>query len=375
MSVISCFRTIIKSHTIATHASFIVLLTLLTTISLSVLGIFTSLYNFYENLVLTNGEGIVISSYAISPLTSVVSGDYVRNLVGNLKGVSVEPLVFSIAYFKGKTVVIRGVEETEFSHFCDGLGCNVSCVIVGEGLAKELNVSVGKTLALYSPFIKGTVLVTVCGVRRFHTPLNYEVIASIELSRTIRGIGSNYYSVVILRAENPSVLSNISSRIGLSPEDTKLLQKALLILSQQGNVLVHELRGDIPEVYVAKLGIHRDFIFSLSYAVAALVIISDVLIGEHVFRSAKKTVAVLKYLGISRRKILVALTLQTLTYVAVAVLAALTVLQSFSDLIKLEVLSHYVSPRISFYDILFVFSSETSVLLAGIAWGFVRSEE
>jgi hypothetical protein len=69
VSVISCFRTIIKSHTIATHASFIVLLTLLTTISLSVLGIFTSLYNFYENLVLTNGEGIVISSYAISPLT------------------------------------------------------------------------------------------------------------------------------------------------------------------------------------------------------------------------------------------------------------------------------------------------------------------
>jgi len=375
--VISCFRATVKSLTIITHASFIVLLVLLSTISLSILGIFTSLYNFYENLLLTNGEGLVISSYAISPLTSVVSEEYVRNLVNDLEGISVESLVFSIAYFKGKTVVIRGIEKTEFSsfHHYHGSGSNISCVVVGEGLARELNLSEGETLALYSPFIKEPVLVTVCGVKQFHSLLNYEIIASIELSRTIRGISNNQYSVVILRAKNLSILSSISARIGLNPEDIKLLQKALLVLSQRGNILVHELHGDIPEIYVAKLGIHRDFIFSLSYTVAALVIISDILIGEHIFRSAKKAIAVLRYLGISRKRVFALLTLQTLTYVAVAVLVAFTILQYFNDLIKLEVLSHRMSPQMSLYDTLFVFSSKTSLLLVGVSWGFVRSEE
>ncbi len=377
MLVISCFRATVKSLAIITHASFIVLLALLSTISLSTLGIFTSLYSFYENILLTNGEGLVISSYAISPLTSVVSEEYVRNLVGDLEGISVEPLVFSIAYFKGKTIVIRGVEKTEFFNLqrYHGLESNDSCVIVGEGLARELNLSEGVTLTLYSPFIKEPFLVTVCGVKQFHSLLNYEIIASIELSRVIRGIGSNQYSVVILRAKNLSVLSDISVRIGLSSEDMKLLQKALLVLSQRGNVLVHELRGDIPEIYVAKLGIHRDFVFSLSYTVAALVIISDILIGEHVFRSAKKTIAVLRYLGISRKKILILSTLHILTYVAVAILVALTILHYSNDLIKLEVLSHRVSPQISLHDILFVFSSKASLLFVGVSWGFVRSEE
>lgn len=374
MSLVS-LRTVVKSLSLATHLSFVILLTLLALVSLSIIGLFTSLYNFYDNLLLINGDGLVISSYAVSPLTSVISERYVKDLVSGVEGVRVEPLVFSIAYVKGKTVVVRGVEETVFSSFYRDLEKDAFCVLVGEGLAKELSLNKRDTLTLYSPFVKEPVLVSVCDVKYLPSLLNYEVITSIELSRVLRGISSDYYSVAILRADNLSVLSSVSVKIGLSSEDVALLRKALLVLSQQGGVLVRELYSDIPEVYVAKLGMHRDLIFTLSYAVAVLVIISDLLIGEYIFRLIRRSVEILRFLGVSRKRVFISIALQTLTYVVVAVFTALTLLNCFGSLIKLEVFSHYVSPQMSLHDSLFVFSSKSLLLFAGVLWGFTKYEE
>ncbi|MEO3994107.1 MAG: hypothetical protein QN229_07380 [Desulfurococcaceae archaeon TW002] len=73
------FRTTIKFFSIITYSSFMVLLTPLALVSLSVLGFFTSLYSFYNNLLLINGDSLVISSYAVSPLTLIVSEKCVKN--------------------------------------------------------------------------------------------------------------------------------------------------------------------------------------------------------------------------------------------------------------------------------------------------------
>ncbi|MEM0025401.1 MAG: hypothetical protein QXV93_05970 [Zestosphaera sp.] len=374
--LLASFKTTVKSLSLITHLSLVVLLALLALVSLSILGLFTSLYNFYDNLLLINGDGLVISSYAVSPLTSVVSEKYVKDLISGVEGVKVEPLVFSLVHVKNKIVVVRGVEKTVFSSFYHGLEDSAHCVLVGEGLAKELNLSEGDTLVLYSPFVKEPVIASVCSVKYLPSLLNYEIIADIEFSRTIRGLGSDYYSVVILRADNLSVLSGISMKMGLSSEDITLLRKALLVLSQQGGVLAYELRSEIPEVYVAKLGIHKDLIFTLSYTVAALVIISDLLIGEHIFRLVRGCIEILRFLGVSKKRIFITLVIQTLAYVAAAVFIAITLLHCLSSLIRLEVLSHYVGPQISFSrDSLFVFSSKTFLLLAGILWGFVRYEK
>lgn len=369
------FRTITKSLSLVTHLSFVVLLALLALISLSVLSLFTSLYNFYDNMLLVDGEGLIISSYSVSPLTSVVSEKYVKELVSDVVGVRVEPLVFSLVYVKGKAVVVRGVEKTIFSSFSNNLEGSVPCVIVGEGLAKELNLSEGDILTLYSPFIKESVLVSICDVKYFPSLMNYEIVTSIELSRIIRGISNNQYSVVILRADNLSILSGISMKLGLSSKDVTLLRKALLILSQQDGVLVHELHGDIPEVYVAKLGIHRDLILTLSYTIATLVIISDLLIGEYVFRLSRRSVKILRFLGVSKKRIFIALASQILAYTAIAVFAASIALHHLSVLIRLEVLSHYVIPQTSLHDSLFIFSSKALLLITGFLWGFVKHEE
>ncbi len=373
--LLASFRTTVKSFSIITHSSFVVLLTLLALVSLSILGLFTSLYSFYDNLLLINGDGLVISSYAVSPLTSMVSKTYVKDLVSGVEGVSVEPLVFSLVYVKNRTVVVRGVEEAALSSFHQGLRNSSYCVLVGEGLARELNLSEGEVLTLYSPFIKESVIVSVCGIKYLPSLLNYEIIVSIELSRIIRGMSEDYYSVVILRASNLSVLSNISVKVGLTPEDITLLRKALLVLSQQDGVLARKLYSDIPEAYVARMGLHKDLIFTLSYTIAALVIISDSLIGEYVFRLSRRSIDVLRFLGVSKKVVFVALALQTLTYVVVAVFAVFILLRCFGGLVGLKVLSHYVSPQVSVHDFLFVLSSKTFLLLAGVLWGLKKYEE
>lgn len=369
------FRSVFKSFSLMTHLGFIVLLALLALVSLSVLGLFTSLYNFHENLILIKSEGLVISSYAASPLTSVVSEKYVNNLISGVEGVEVEPLVFSLAYVKGRTVVIRGVEEASIPDFYQDFKENISCVLAGEGLAKELGLREGETLTLYSLFTKEPILVSVCGIKHLPSLLNYELITSIELSRVIRGISNDYYSVVVLRADNLSVLSSISMKLGLSSSDATLLKKALLVLSYQGNALVHELHSNIPEAYMAKLGIHRDLVFTLSYAIATLVIISDLLIGEYVFRLSKRCVNILRFLGVPRKRIFATLALQVMTYVVLAAFTTLVVFNYFSGFIRLEVVSHYVSPQISLHDSLLVFSFKTLLLLTGVLWGFMSYEE
>ncbi|MFN3267694.1 MAG: hypothetical protein ACK416_00375 [Zestosphaera sp.] len=373
--LLASFRTTVKSFSIITHSSFVVLLTLLALVSLSILGLFASLYNFYDSLLLINGDGLVISSYAVSPLTSMVSEKYVKELVSGVEGVSVEPLVFSLACVKNRTVVVRGVEEATLSSLHLGLENSSYCALVGEGLARELNLSEEEVLTLYSPFIKESVIVSVCGIKYLPSLLNYEIIVSIELSRIIRGMSKDYYSVVILRASNLSVLSNISVKVGLAPEDITLLRKALLVLSQQGDVLARKLYSDIPEAYVARMGLHKDLIFTLSYTIAALVIISDLLIGEYVFRLSRRSIDVLRFLGVSKKKVFVTLALQTLTYVVVAVFVAFILLRCFGSLVGLKVLSHYVSPQVSVQDFLFVFSSKTFLLLAGVLWGLKKYEE
>lgn len=360
----------------AAHLGFIALLAVLSLASLSVLGYVESLYSLYGELVLgPGGGGLVVSSYAASPLTSIVSEGYVRGLLSNVSGVNVGFVVFSPVYVEGRVAVLRGLDRDTLSRLAGLSEFSDPCVIVGEGLASELGLSKGDVLPLYSPFTEETLFSIVCSVKRFSNLSNYEVLSSVELARVVRGIGDGRYSVAVLHADNSSVLTTLVRRFGLSFNDTSLVRRALLVLTQRdGGGLTAKIYGEIPEAYMARLGIHKDFLFFLSYSTATLVLISNPLVGESLFRLSREGVEVLRSLGLSRRSIFVVLTTLVLTYAGLALTVATLTSRYLSGLIELRVLNYVIQPRIPLQGVLFVYVSEVALLTLGIMWGVKERE-
>jgi len=93
--LLKALKIVVKSSSPTIHCMFIAMLTMLLFLSLAIFSVFNSLYNFYDELVLGGREGIVISSYAISPLTSIISESSVRSFLRNATDISIEFTVFS----------------------------------------------------------------------------------------------------------------------------------------------------------------------------------------------------------------------------------------------------------------------------------------
>ncbi|MEM0015077.1 MAG: hypothetical protein QXS42_06890 [Zestosphaera sp.] len=368
---LAVLKTLVKCLPATTHLGFITLLSMLLFMSISVLGYVNSLYGLYEELVLgPTGEGLVVSSYAVSPLTSLVSEVRVRSLLHNVSGVSVEFIVLTPAYTMGRVVVVRGLERDVLLGLTGVELLNDPCVIVGEGLASELHLKEDDVLPLYSPFTRETVLCIICYVIRLPSLLNHEVVTSLGVARTLRGIGSDYYSVAVLRASNLSSLNTLAERIGLSREEGSLIRRALLILAQQGSGFNPTVYRDIPEAYMARLGFHKDLISTLAYSIATVVLVSNPLIGECLVRALRSSLEVFRSLGLSRGSLITLLLLIAFMYGIVALATVLIISEHLRGLVVLRVLNYVVQPKIGLEDVSVVFSSEMTLLTLGIVWGF-----
>ncbi len=367
-------KVITKSISWFTHSGFILLLVILSTLSLSVLGYVESLYGLYEDVVLGSGSGLVISSRSLSPLTSVISGESVRELVRSVPGAEVKFIVFSPAIVGGKAVVVRGLERDEISSLVGLRRFSNSCVFLSEELARDLSLREDSVVPIYSPFTKGVVLGVVCGVVNLSGLMSREVLASVELARSVRGLSTGYYSVAVIHANNSGVLSVLAGELGLSPEKEALVKRALVVLTQSSGGLTHEFYEDIPEAYVVKLGLHRDYTLLLAYATATLVLVCNPLIGENIVRLSNNTLKLLRTLGTPNTSVLAALSLLVIAYSGVATLISSLIVPCLSNLTRFEVFNYLVSPKILLNDLLITCLIESLLLVVGVVWGLRRSE-
>ncbi|MEM0111129.1 MAG: hypothetical protein QXO83_07405, partial [Desulfurococcus sp.] len=66
-------RVIFRSTSITVHAGLLLVLLMLETVSLLLVGYASSVLNLYEDVIYGNGgRGLAVSSYALSPFTSVI---------------------------------------------------------------------------------------------------------------------------------------------------------------------------------------------------------------------------------------------------------------------------------------------------------------
>jgi len=359
-------KVVAKSLPLASHLGFLALLSVLALAALSAVGLVIALYSFYEELLPVEGGGFAVSSYALSPLTSVVSGRQLLELLGNATDTQVEFIVFSVTYARGRAVVVRGV-SSEYLVKTLGLDPGVAryCLYVGEGLAKKLGVEEGDTLVLHSPFTGDALPAPVCGVLHLPRVLNYEILTDFSTARTLRGLSEGYYSVAIVRGGAPGALHST---------DLPLVRLALLLLLQRGDRVDLEVVAEIPEAYVARLGIHREVVLLVAYSAIAVVALSCPLIGYGISVSVEGCTRVLRQLGASRRAVLTSLLVLTFTYVAGAVALASLALSYLSWLTKVEVLSHSISPKVNPYDTTVVALAQLVLTLLGVLRGFRELE-
>jgi len=357
-------RVVARSLPITSHLGFLALLSVLALVALSAVGLVLALYSFYDDLLPVEGGGFIVSSYALSPLTSVVSEKRLLELLGNSTGV--EFIVFSVAYVNGRAVVVRGVSP---EYLAEVLGVSLSvaehCLYVGRGLAEKLGVRRGDVLVLHSPFTGDALLALVCGIYPLPGVLNYEILADFDVARALRGVGGGYYSVAIVRGG-----------VFEAPEHVELplARRALLLLLERDGSTGFNVFAEVPEAYIARLGIHREAVLLLAYSAIAVVAISCPLIGYSVSLSVERCSKVLRQLGASRRSVVASLTTLVGIYVIGATALAFLALSYLRWLAGVEVLGHSISPKVSPYDATAVAVAQLVLTLLGVVRGFRELE-
>jgi hypothetical protein len=359
-------RVVARSLPLASHLGFLVLLSVLAFVALSAVGLVLTLYSFYEDLLPLKGGGFVVSSYSLSPLTSVISERPLLELLGNSTATQVEFIAFSIAYTSNRVVVVRGVSPEYLAEVL-GVGPHVTryCIYVGKGLAEKIGVEEGDVLVLHSPFTGDVLPALVCKVLPASGVLNYEILTSFTTARALRGIGEGYYSVAIVRGVAPGALGSAN----LPPA-----KRALLLLLQRGTTVNFEVVAEIPEAYVARFGIHREAVLLVAYSAVAVVALSCPLVGYSVSTSAVSCSRLLRQLGVSRRGVLTSLTILTGIYVAGAVASAYLALNYLSWPTRVEVLGYSISPKLSLPDVIVVAVVQLALTLLGVVRGFRELE-
>lgn len=362
-------RTLVKSVPYAHHAGFVALLTGLSFLSLSALGIASSFYGLYYDIASPGEGGLVISSYSVSPITSVVGRKYVEELVGNATGIEIEFAVFSPVLVGGEVAVVRGLEEGGLRKLLGSELPSEYCVVVGRGLAGDLGIEEGAVIPLYSVFTRRVFLVHVCSTADLPEPHSFEILSNVELARELRGLSKDSYSIATVRSEDPGVLSSIAARLGLAPEEASILRRALLVLTQRGGRIAPEVRQDLPEVYISRLGVHRDFLYYFAYAVAAVAVLCLPIVGEAFVRATREPANVLRLLGVPRARLSLVLGVVALAFTFLALTLATFAIKSLSSYIALRVLSYQVTPVLGVGEAVVVALLQLALLMLGVVWG------
>ena len=223
-----------------------------------------------------------------------------------LPSIETQGLVISNEVSKG--VIIRGYEDLNSSHYLYNKiitkklsSINFNQIIIGDALAKELNLQIGGKLKLAIPKTDKSLLgeiprfktLTVSGIFDFGM-YEYDVglvFISLELAQRLLLFEDNYFNRVEFYLKNPLLVDKFKSQV-----DLNIMNKALSLYSlswvERNSSLMNALKVEKNVMFL---------ILTLIIVVASMNIISGLVIFV---KEKNKDIAILKTLGFNKIGIL-----------------------------------------------------------------------
>jgi len=223
-----------------------------------------------------------------------------------LPSIETQGLVISNEISKG--VIIRGYEDLKSNHYLYNKiitkklsSINFNQIVIGDALAKELNLKIGDKLKLAIPKTDKSLLgdiprfktLTVSGIFDFGM-YEYDVglvFISLELAQRLLLFEDNYFNRIEFYLDNPLLVDNFKGQI-----DSKIKNKILSLYSiswvERNSSLMNALKVEKNVMFL---------ILSLIIVVASMNIISGLVIFV---KEKNKDIAILKTLGFSKIGIL-----------------------------------------------------------------------
>ncbi|MEM4717753.1 MAG: hypothetical protein QXE81_03215 [Desulfurococcaceae archaeon] len=334
----------------------LLVMVLLGYLAILVTGYIRGLY-YVNNQVIGSSDGIVVSSYALSPLTSIIDSNRLDKIVGNISGIKVEYHMITISYIYDTPVLIRGVNSID-----------TSCIYLSNELVNKFKLSAGDIVPLYSPFTNKIMFLKLCGFSEgAFSAINYNV------STIIRGVKPGYYSIAVIRSSNKSALEEVARVLGISDIDQRSLTRALLLLTQVGDRVTIKLYEDIAEGYLTRLGLYRDIVLYAGYFISLVVLVGSLVLGVGLVVIIKRELKVFDIIGLPRLYTLAGLAITTTLELFISItLIALLIYIKVSFEVKFFTLR--LPPVIELEDYVFVFLTMMTLSLIGITLGFRRAE-
>ncbi|MGC9149176.1 MAG: hypothetical protein ACP5GI_07030 [Sulfolobales archaeon] len=270
-----------------------------------------SLINVAEYLVKVSSDEILITSYSISPFTSLVNINSVRERIGDIWGRCVdsfEPINLALVNINSTLIVLRGVSDASKITVSEGERYDPSCLNcawIGESVKRELGLEIGDLIVVESIFIRVPMILRVAGIYESGYLSDKEIIVSYKTASILRGADPSYASILIIRPRNSECINEILARISsekfISPERIIV---AIRYVSAKN--ISSKLISALSDIYLARLGLHRDIFTVLAISIAIILSYAYFITGSIIYRLNTDRIRILHNIGVSKRNIFAA---------------------------------------------------------------------
>ncbi len=351
---------VIRSLSTRSIALVFASLILLTMVLLLDVGFMTSLYNIYDDLIALrvdlHGKTITISSYSLAPFTSVIRISDVEKLLKDISN-DVEDVVYEVvtlANINGRNVIVRGIDFNTLDKYLkynvvEGVDFNEKYVAhawIGVELARRLEVKVGDIITLSSFFSKTTFTLAIAGVINITKPYCYELIVPYELGLKIRNIGRDKASIAIVILKPQANITRLLYKLGVRKQYAPLLERAIVALKYVKGEVRSTIYERASELYLMRLGIHRDVLVITTIALGFILSIGYHIIGQLVMLLNRDRLIILHEQGLSIMRVKVAVIIMVTLLMLISFSLTQTLLPLINELTDPHIIGHRINIKL-----------------------------
>jgi hypothetical protein len=268
---------------------------------------------------LPNNTFVVYSSSSKLPITSVLPLSLSNNLSMIPGVIQVTPEAFAPVLANGKVFILRGMNSTSFAELykpnfiSGGLGNAVNyTVFIGSTAAKQLAAYSGAEITLHGIMSNHNETLTVGGIFNTGTVLDDEIISGISTAQSMRGIGEDQASMLVVRVNqgifNASSLDRLfeGKTTGNQNGGANVVNSALSLgVVGIGSFLAGNPSQAASVVLSRAIGVSQDVLWVLVITVSVCSILSVYYGASWTISENLDVLRLLNWLGMTRRGLII----------------------------------------------------------------------